>query len=490
MEREGAMLAAVAAIVRYLQDRRDAGAPLGLADPQSLNQFLSAYCLTNSQGTQFCDGYVAPTRDSSVRIVNLWRVGAFTGGALDVAVASADLSSIRDALVEGAPALLSLTLTANGAPAGSHFVVATGVDGNGSILIHDPSPAFARERLNEYLDGFILGALSYKATLAGVARLVPRASATGGFLVTAARARIAIQSASGPCGTPFEMTATPAVAGQAPSSAPETFRMSYCPGQEPLYQLDSDAQGVYRMIFTDLGPMPERLELMASGEGAFRIEKSGGRWTVSVQETAFTAQGVVNAASYAPGIAPGGLVAVFGSGLARQGSRSTVEFGGRTATVVAASPFQLNVQAPPDLAPGVHVLTVRSPFGEVQQNVEVSRVAPGIFGLSGGRGAVVNADGSLNSPTSPAKRGQAVVIYCTGLGAVRSQGNLQVTQEPVAVVLGGRTLTPLFAGWTPGFVGLYQVNVLIPPDMPPGLDFPAALRQAGASSNTVPVSLQ
>lgn len=490
MEKAGAMVAAAAAMIRYWQDRGDLGAAWGLADPQTLNQFLSSYCSTDSNGIEFCDGYIAPSTDSSTRIVNLWRLGAFTGGNLGIAVDKADLASIRDAVVQGAPALLSLSLTANGAPAGSHFVVATGVDAEGAIVIHDPNPAFARERLSEYLNGFAVGSASYKAALAGVARILPQGSVEGGFLVTAAKARISVQSASGPCGDPFEMTTVLAAAGETPIRAPESFRMSFCGGADPLYQLDSDAQGTYRMTFTDLSRMGQRVDLVASAEGAFRIARSGGRWVVSVQETSVAAGGVVNAATFAPGIAPGGLAAIFGAGLARQGLRSVVEFSGKPATVVASSPFQLNVQVPADLTPGVHPMAVRSPFGEAQQDVAVSSVAPGIFVLPGSRGAVVNADGSLNSATSPAQRGQALVIYCTGLGAVRSQGNLQAAQEAVTVLLAGRALTPLFAGLTPGFVGLYQVNVVIPADQPPGLDWPLVLRQAGATSNAVPVSLQ
>lgn len=490
MERDGAMLAAVASILRYFQDRRDLGTASGLADPQTLNQFLSSYCLADANGVQFCDGYIAPSRDSAVRIVNLWRLGAFTGNNLDVVVDKPEIASIRDALAQGVPALISLSLTANGAPAGSHFVVAIGVDSEGSILIHDPSPAFAVERLQDYLNGFTAGAAAYKAEVVGVARLVPGSAAPAGFLVTAAKARIAISSASGPCGAAFEMASVPAFPGRVPAPAPEAFRMSYCAGTDSLYQIDSDAPGVYRMMFTDLSANGGRVELAASSEGAFRVAKSGGRWVVSVQELSIAANGVVNAATFTPGVAPGGLAAIYGSGLSRQGAKPAVEIGGKQAPVVAASPFQVNVQIPADVAPGLQPLAVRSPFGEARQNLEVARVAPAIFLLPDSRAAVVNADGSLNGFTSPAQRGQAAVIYCTGLGAVRSQGNLQVAQEPVTVTLGGRTLTPLFAGYTPGFLGLYQVNVVVPADMPPGLEVPLELRQAGVASNRTTVSIQ
>ena len=40
--------------------------------------------------------------------------------------------------------LLALALTADGAAAGGHYVVAIGIGPNGSVLIRDPSPDFGR----------------------------------------------------------------------------------------------------------------------------------------------------------------------------------------------------------------------------------------------------------------------------------------------------------------------------------------------------------
>jgi uncharacterized protein (TIGR03437 family) len=122
--------------------------------------------------------------------------------------------------------------------------------------------------------------------------------------------------------------------------------------------------------------------------------------------------------------------------------------------------------------------------------VEIDPTSPGIFVLNGaGQGAVVNPDGSLNSPLAPASRGQVVVIYGTGLGAVSSQGKLSVVTQPVTAVVNGQELPVAFAGLAPGFVGLYQVNVPLPSALAPGLNLPFALRQAGVSSNSVGISI-
>jgi len=487
---QGAMLAAIASVIRYHQDRKDLPSPSGLADPILLNQYLGAFCSVDAEGVETCDGYLAPTKTSTVRIVNPWRVAGFVGGGLTALTDPPTLESVRDALAQGIPPVLALSLTMDGIPAGSHFAVATGIDADGGIQIHDPNPTFARTNLQDYLGGFVLDSHSYKATLTGVLRLVPQPPATTGFVTAASGVRIKIFSPSGVCGNAFAFPGWPALPGQAPAAAPETYQMTYCPGTETLYQLNSDGTSPYRLYLADLGPSGSRFDLFASAEGAFQIQKNGSRWVAAVLEASFRADSVVSAATFAPGIAPGGLAAIFGAGLSREGAKTQVTIAGRPAAVVAASPFQLNVQVPFEAPPGVTAIVVQSPYGKAEQQVEVARLAPAIFVLSGNQGAVANQDGKLNAPTNPAARGQALVIYATGLGAVRSQGSLQVSQEPVTVLISGRELTPFFAGLAPGFVGVYQVNVTIPADFPPGLSQPLTLRQGGVASNPVEVSLQ
>ena len=112
--------------------------------------------------------------------------------------------------------------------------------------------------------------------------------------------------------------------------------------------------------------------------------------------------------------------------------------------------------------------------------------------LSLGDPIVVHADGKLVSQLNPAKPGEMLVMYAVGLGGadppVRSgeatptpaprafllmdfdfrpnaspSGPFEGPVEPFSTSAGGRTsTTPAFAGLTPGFVGLYQVNFVVP----------------------------
>ncbi len=104
-------------------------------------------------------------------------------------------------------------------------------------------------------------------------------------------------------------------------------------------------------------------------------------------------------------------------------------------------------------------------------SVPVLAAQPGIFNYSvGGNtfGAILHANFALANTANPAKPGETVLIYCTGLGAVESPpedgaaGNGQKTTATPQVTIGGVNAMVSFSGLAPGFVGLYQVNAAVP----------------------------
>ena len=93
--------------------------------------------------------------------------------------------------------------------------------------------------------------------------------------------------------------------------------------------------------------------------------------------------------------------------------------------------------------------------------------------------AVVHAsDSSLITATNPAKPGELLTLYATGLGPVRpslepgalfSADPLQVANSPIEVTIGGRTADVLYAGGYPGSSDGFQINFRVPSEVGPGM---------------------
>ena len=122
--------------------------------------------------------------------------------------------------------------------------------------------------------------------------------------------------------------------------------------------------------------------------------------------------------------------------------------------------------------------------------VPVAAVAPGIFTVASGTGpaALLNQDGSLNTPQRPADRGSVVVFFATGEGQTNPAGvdgrlneftRLEDFPRPIQsprVTIGGQPAEVLFAAGAPGFLaGLMQFNVRVPEGFAAGPDVPLAI---------------
>jgi uncharacterized protein (TIGR03437 family) len=58
---------------------------------------------------------------------------------------------------------------------------------------------------------------------------------------------------------------------------------------------------------------------------------------------------------------------------------------------------------------------------------------------------------------------------------------LSRTVAPITVTIGGVPATVAFSGLTPEYVGLYQVNLVVPSGIAPGNQVPVTLSVAGKS---------
>jgi uncharacterized protein (TIGR03437 family) len=123
---------------------------------------------------------------------------------------------------------------------------------------------------------------------------------------------------------------------------------------------------------------------------------------------------------------------------------------------------------------------------------------------------VTHADGTLVTKTKPAKSGEELVAYATGLGQTNPPLTTgQAASGPAPTITAfqidynyrwnagatkptGVGQSPIYAGATPGFAGLYQVNFIVPP-MPTGspgcADLPTAFPYSGVVQSNLTVSM-
>ena len=125
----------------------------------------------------------------------------------------------------------------------------------------------------------------------------------------------------------------------------------------------------------------------------------------------------------------------------------------------------------------------------------MTKAAPGLFtadSSGSGQGAIVNQDGSINTPANPASAGSVVSIYGTGDGQTLPAGTdgivilgtaaLHYTLLPVTALIGGQSADVVYAGSVGGQVaGIFQANVRIPKDLSAGPQ-PVRLTVGSASS--------
>ncbi|HYL77062.1 MAG TPA: hypothetical protein VEU96_22795 [Bryobacteraceae bacterium] len=230
-------------------------------------------------------------------------------------------------------------------------------------------------------------------------------------------------------------------------------------------------------------------------------------------------QAVFNVFSFGPAgnpIAPGEFITIYGTGLPPQKAVSVpfpLKLGG----------VQLLINDTP--AP-LYLVTSTQVFGVVPYSltgstativldnngtrsntitVPVAATAPGIAALAQnglGAGAITHANGSLISGDSPAARGETVVIYLTGLGQTSPAGidgaaamGLNTTTSVLAVYFNGDCgpcdgTNISYQGLTPGFAGLYQINVAIPSNTQLGLAVPLAIATTNGFTDMVDIAIQ
>jgi uncharacterized protein (TIGR03437 family) len=222
----------------------------------------------------------------------------------------------------------------------------------------------------------------------------------------------------------------------------------------------------------------------------------------------------INGASFAQIIAPGAIVSILGTDLAGNVHSSSsvplptslgdtsVSFNGTAVPLFSVSSVQIVAQAPFDLPAGVAVSVQVRRGGSLSavRSASVAAVSPGIFIVdqASKAGAVLHANGfSLVSASSPARSGESLLLYCTGLGPLQTavkagesapnSPHLAETTYLPTVTIAGLTASVTYSGLAPGLVGVYQITVQAPAGLPAG-DQPVQITIGGVVSNTATIA--
>jgi uncharacterized protein (TIGR03437 family) len=236
-----------------------------------------------------------------------------------------------------------------------------------------------------------------------------------------------------------------------------------------------------------------------------------------------SATAAVNGASFVPAqpVSPGSLATLFGTGFVTADAVASsiplpvalgnvsVTIGGVPAPLLGVYENQINLQVPWTVPAGsAEVVVTVNGSALSPLKVSVVPIAPGIFTTQSGTGQAVaiNPDGSLAGATGSipgtalhaAKAGEALVILGTGLGPVSPadgdgvgslDGLRKATTQPT-VLIGGVSAEVTFAGLSPQFVGVNQINVVVPKVSTPGV-VPLQINSGGVTtSNKVTIAVE
>jgi uncharacterized protein (TIGR03437 family) len=248
---------------------------------------------------------------------------------------------------------------------------------------------------------------------------------------------------------------------------------------------------------------------------------------------AVNAGGVLNSGSYTTqGVAPGSIVSIFGTNLAGATASASaiplptalsdvtsVTFNGIPAGLYFVSEKQINAQLPFDVVPSsqggtVNIVVTRSSGTSAPQSVTVVPSSPGIFTTTAtGLGQAFAYDNTTVALAAPAgagignlatapisiSSGHALIIACTGLGAVTpfidnyvaaSDGTFRYTSLQPTVLIGGVAAQPIYSVLSPQFVSEYQIGVTPAAGTPTGNAVSLQIQMGGVTtSNQVTIAV-
>jgi uncharacterized protein (TIGR03437 family) len=204
-----------------------------------------------------------------------------------------------------------------------------------------------------------------------------------------------------------------------------------------------------------------------------------GTYSVSIIKPGPRVDFVAPAAALLPSLllAPNTYASIYGAGL----SNATITVSTAPVPATFTSDHQINAVLPRDIN-GYTTLTATTSAGKSSIRFLTTPSAPAIFSLdasgTGAAAAIIATDGTVITSTRPARRGEFVSLYLTGLGSSKT----------AVVSVGGVNAQVTFAGPSPNYPGVDQINFIVPDGVTAN---PANLTvmAGGRTSNTVTLAV-
>jgi uncharacterized protein (TIGR03437 family) len=149
--------------------------------------------------------------------------------------------------------------------------------------------------------------------------------------------------------------------------------------------------------------------------------------------------------------------------------------GGIATTIFYVSPTQINFLVPSIMLPGrTDIQVTLDGIAGPRLPLNLAAFSPALFQLDAQTIVATRPDGSVITAAAPARPGDVIILYATGLGDTVPpviERNLAFKAAPLKNLTQFQVLldrTPidshlvLYAGIAPGFAGLYQINVQLP----------------------------
>ncbi len=303
------------------------------------------------------------------------------------------------------------------------------------------------------------------------------------------------------------------------NAAAYAFTESVVRSNNPVFSLVSPAvpfttaPGGVQTVIIRFSPTVSGVQSGSLTLSGLTVPLSGSGVASSTGSPQITPGGVVNAADYAAKVSRGALTFAFGINLASQPGQAqslplqlalggaSVTVAGIPAPVFVVNPTFIEFQIPYEVPLGTSVPVVVTNNGVPSNtvNVTVADYAVGVFQYNR-TSTIVDPDifhtnGSLLTPTSPAVPGETLVAIANGIGKLNNppRTGAAVSGPPYptaadlpAITIGGVPAVTQYAGLLASLIGVVQINIQLPANLPSG-SLPLVIQSPGDSSPPVNV---